>query len=79
MKKIKSPEPVGVKGLSNTCAVVVCEVDDNIETVSYYVSSVGDDDMVKVHKAKIYYRVSDSEPYFNSVVGRMILSDFIKY
>jgi hypoxanthine phosphoribosyltransferase len=79
MKKIKAPEPVGVLSLSNTAAVVVCDIDDNGETVSYYISSVGNDDMVKVHTAKIYYRVRDNEPYFNSVVGRMILSDFSKY
>lgn len=79
MKKIKAPQPVGIKGLSNICAVVVCDVNDSDETVSYYISSVEDNDMVKVHKAKIYYRVIDNEAYFNSVVGRMLLSDFIKY
>lgn len=81
MKKVKVTEltPVGVLSLSNTAAVVVCDVDENGEIVSYYITSVGNADMVKVHKAKIYYRVRDNEPYFNSIVGRMLLSDFIKY
>lgn len=68
-----------VLSLSNTAAVVISNVDDNSETVKYYISTVGEDYMVKVHTAKIYYRVRDNEPYFNSVVGRMILSDFIRY
>lgn len=79
MKKVEAPQPLCVMALSNTAAVVVSDIDDNGETVSYYITSVGTDYMVKVHKAKIYYRVSDNEPYFNSVVGRMLLSDFIKY
>lgn len=81
MKKLKATEltSVGVFGLSNTSAVVISGIDESVETVSYYLSTVDDDDMVKVHKAKIYYRVSDDEAYFNSIVGRMLLSDFIKY
>lgn len=79
MKKIEAPQPVSVLGLSNTSAIVISDIDDNGESVSYYILSVGTDYMVKVHKAKIYYRVSDAEPYFNSVVGRMLLSDFSKY
>lgn len=81
MKKLKATEltPIGVFGLSNTAAVVISDVDDFGETVSYYVDTVGADDIVEVHKAKIYYRVKDNEPYFNSILGRMLLSDFSKY
>lgn len=79
MKKVKATAltTVGVFGLSNTAAVVISDIDESDETVSYYLSTVGTDYMVKVHKAKIYYRVSDNEPYFNSIFGRMLLSNFI--
>jgi len=79
MKKIKAPQPVAVMSLCNSTAVVISDVDDYGETVSYYVSSVGDNDMVEVHKAKIYYHVKDNTTYFNSIIGRMLLDNFIKY
>lgn len=81
MKKLEATEltPIGVFGLSNTAAIVVSNIDEYGETVEYYIATVGYADTVKVHKAKIYYRVSDAEPYFNSIVGRMLLSDFIRY
>ena len=80
MKKIKAPQPIAVMSLCNTTAVVLSDVDDYGETVNYYLSTVGDNDMVEVHRAKIYYRVRDNEPYFNSVYdGRMLLNNFSKY
>lgn len=81
MKKLKATEltPVGVFGLSNTAAVVLSDIDEYGETVKYYIATVGYGDMVEVHKAKIYYRVKDGAPYFNSVVGRMLLDNFMKY
>ena len=77
MKKLADLKPVAVMGLSNTAAVVISELDDVGETVRYYVTT-GAADMVKVHRAKIYYR-RDGAPYFRSVVGRMLLDNFMRY
>ena len=78
MKKLADLKPVAVMGLSNTAAVVISELDDAGETVRYYMTT-GATDMVKVHRAKVYYRASDGAPYFNSVVGRMLLDNFMRY
>ena len=77
MKKLADLKPIAVMGLSNTAAVVISELDDAGETVRYYVTT-GAADMVKVHRAKIYYR-RDGAPYFRSVVGRMLLDNFMAY
>lgn len=79
MKKMKAPQPIAVMSLCNAAAVVISDIDDYGETVKYYISIVGNDNMVEVHKAKIYYHVGDNEPYFNSIIGRMLLDNFIKY
>ena len=79
MKKIKAPQPIAIMSLCNTASIVIYDIDDYGETVNYYLSTVGDNDMVEVHKAKIYYHVRDNEPYFNSVYGRMLIDNFIKY
>jgi len=79
MKKMKAPQPIAVTSLCNVAAVVISDIDDYGESVSYYVSIVDNNDMVEVHKAKIYYRVRDNAPYFNSVQGRMLIDNFIKY
>jgi len=79
MKKIKAPQPVAVMSLCNSTAVVISDVDDYGETVKYYISIVGNDNMVEVHKAKIYYHVGNNAPYFNSVYGHMLIDNFIKY
>ena len=78
MKKLTDLKPVAVMGLSNTAAVVISEIDAADETVRYYVTT-GAADMVKVHRAKVYYRASDGAPYFRSVVGRMSLDNFMRY
>ena len=79
MKKIKAPQPIATMPLCNTSAIVISDVDNYGETVKYYISSVSNNDMVEVHRAKIYYRVRDGVPYFNSVMGRMLIDNFIKY
>lgn len=78
MKKIKAPQPIATMPLSNTSVIVIYDIDDYGETVSYYLAAANDD-MVKVHKAKIYYHVRDNTPYFNSICGRMLIDNFIKY
>ena len=78
MKKIQAPKPIASMGLSNVAAVVLSEIDAAGETVHYYMTT-GATDMVKVHRAKIYYRASDGAPYFRSVVGRMALDNFMAY
>ena len=77
MKKLADFKPVAVMGLSNTAAIVISELDAAGETVHYCVTtgiSVG-----KVHRARVYYRASDGAPYFRSIVGRMILDNFMRY
>lgn len=78
MKKIKAPQPIAVMPLCNSTAVVISDVDDYGETVKYYLAT-DNNDMVKVHKAKIYYHIRDNAPYFNSICGRMMIDNFIKY
>ena len=77
MKKLEELKPVAVMGLSNTAAVVISEIDDAGEAVRYYVTT-GATDMVKVHHARVYYR-RDGAPYFRSVIGRMLLDNFMRY
>ncbi len=77
MKKMQAPKPIASMGLSNVAAVVLSEIDAAGENVKYYVTT-GAADMVKVHRAKVYYR-RDGAPYFRSVVGRMLLDNFMRY
>lgn len=77
MKKIKAPQPIAAMTLSNTAAVFISEIDDQGDFVKYYLNTADNDTLVKLHKAKIYYR-ADGAPYFNSLVGRMQLGNFIK-
>lgn len=76
MKKLEELKPIASMGLSNTAAVVICEIDAAEETLEYYVTT--GEDPVKVHRARVYYR-RDGAPYFNSVVGRMLLDNFMRY
>ena len=78
MKKIKAPKPIAVMPLCNTATLVISDIDGYGETVSYYLAT-DNNNMVEVHKAKIYYHVRDNEPYFNSIYGHMPLDNFIKY
>ena len=78
MKKIKAPQPIAIMSLCNTASIVIYDIDDYGETVRYYLAT-DNDDMVEVHKAKIYYHVRDNAPYFNSGYGRMLIDNFIKY
>ena len=78
MKKLTDLKPVAVMGLSNTAAVVISDLDAAGENLKYYVTT-GATDMVKVHRAKIYYRASDGAPYFSSIAGRMLLDNFMRY
>lgn len=77
MKKLADLKPVAVMGLSNTAAVVISDLDAAGENVKYYVTT-GAADMVKVHRAKVYYR-RDGAAYFNSIAGRMLLDNFMRY
>jgi len=76
MKKLADLKPVAVMGLSNTAAVVISELDTAGENLKYYVTTGGD--YVKVHRAKVYYR-RDGAAYFNSIAGRMLLDNFMRY
>jgi len=75
MKKL---EAIASIGLSNTAAVLITAIDDMDERVSYYVSVVDEEKTPKIHHAKIRYTVKDGEPYFDSIVGRMHLSQAMR-
>ena len=77
MKKIQAPQPIASLILSNTAAVFISEIDDQGENVKYYLSTANNDIMVKLHTAKIHYNM-DGSTYFNTVVGRMRLDNFMK-
>lgn len=77
MKKIQAPQPIASMPLSNTAAVFISELDDQGDFVKYYLNTADNDTLVKLHTAKIYYR-ADGAPYFNSLVGRMLLDNFMK-
>jgi len=77
MKKLADLNPVAVMPLSNTAAIAISEIDAAGESLKYYVTTGGE--AVKVHRAKVYYRASDGAPYFRSVVGRMLLDNFMRY
>ena len=77
MKKLADLNPVAVMPLSNTAAIAISEIDAAGESLKYYVTT-GAADMVKVHRAKVYYR-RDGAPYFRSVCGRMLLDNFMRY
>ena len=65
-------------GLTNTAAVLILDIDETGESVTYCVSTLGEERAPKSHHAKIYYTVRDNEPYFNSIVGRMHLSQAMR-
>lgn len=71
-------EAIATIGLTNTAAVLILDVDETGENVTYCVSVVDEKKAPKNHHAKIYYTRKDNEPYFNSVLGRMHLSQAMK-
>ena len=64
--------------ITNTTALLITNIDDAGENVTYCISVLDDEKAPKSHHAKINYTIRDSEPYFNSILGRMHLSQAMK-
>ena len=64
--------------ITNTSALLITDIDEAGETVTYYVSVLDDDKAPKIHHAKINYTIKDNDPYFNSILGRMHLSQAMR-
>jgi len=64
--------------ITNTTAVIITDIDEAGETVTYCVSVLDEAQAPKSHHAKISYTLRDSEPYFNSILGRMHLSQAMR-
>lgn len=64
--------------ITNTTAVIITDINATNEIVTYYVSVVDEEQAPKIHHAKIYYTRKNGEPYFNSIIGRMHLSQAMR-
>lgn len=64
--------------ITNTTALLITDIDEMSENVTYCISILDDEKAPKSHHAKINYTIRDSEPYFNSILGRMHLSQAMK-
>lgn len=64
--------------ITNTTAVIITDINAMTENVTYYVSVVDEEQAPKKHHAKIYYTRKNNEPYFNSILGRMHLSQAMR-
>ena len=64
--------------ITNTTALLITDLDETGERVTYCVSALGEEKAPKSHHAKINYTIRDNEPYFNSILGRMHLSQAMK-
>lgn len=75
---MKKREAIASIGITNTTAVIITDIDEAGESVTYCVSVVDEKQAPKSHHAKINYTVKDGEPYFNSIIGRMHLSEAMR-
>lgn len=75
---MKKREAIASIGITNTTAVIITDIDEAGESVTYCVSVVDEEQAPKSHHAKINYTVKDGEPYFNSIIGRMHLSEAMR-
>ena len=64
--------------ITNTTALLITDLDEAGENVTYCVSVLDEEKAPKSHHAKISYTIKDSEPYFNSILGRMHLSQAMR-
>mgnify|MGYP004695324873 CR=1 FL=1 len=64
--------------ITNTTVLLITDLDEAGENVTYCVSVMDEEKAPKSHHAKIYYTIKDNEPYFNSIIGRMHLSEAMK-
>ena len=77
---MKKREAIASIGITNTTAVIITDIDEMgmDESVEYCISVVDEEQAPKSHHAKINYTVKDGEPYFNSIIGRMHLSEAMR-
>jgi len=75
---MKKREAIASIGITNTTAVIITDIDEAGESVNYCVSVVDEEKAPKNHHAKINYTIKDGEPYFNSIIGRMHLSEAMR-
>lgn len=64
--------------ITNTTALLITDMDEAGETVTYCVSVLDEEEAPKSHHAKINYTIKDSDPYLNSIIGRMHLSQAMR-
>ena len=64
--------------ITNTSALLITDIDEVNETVTYCVSVLDEKEAPKSHHAKINYTIKDNDPYFNSILGRMHLSEAMR-
>lgn len=75
---MKKREAIASIWITSTTAVIITELDEAGESVTYCISVVDEEQAPKSHHAKIYYTRKDNEPYFNSIIGRMHLSEAMR-
>ena len=75
---MKKREAFASIAITNTTALLITDVDDAGENVTYCVSVLDEEKAPKSHHAKINYTIRDNEPYFESIVGRMHLSQAMR-
>jgi len=75
---MKKREAIASIGITNTTALIITDIDEAGESVTYCVSVVDDEKVPKSHHAKINYTVKNNDPYFNSILGRMYLSQAMR-
>lgn len=77
MKKRKA---IATIGITNTTALLITDIDQIgiDERVQYCISTLDEDEAPRTRYGKIHYNHSNGEPYFNSILGRMYLSQAIR-
>ena len=75
---MKKQQALASISITNTTAVIITDIDAMSESVTYYVSIMDEEQAPKMHHAKIGYTLKNGSPYFNSILGRMHLSQAMR-
>ena len=75
---MKKREAIASIGITNTTAVIITDIDETGESVTYCIGVSDTEQTPKSHHAKINYTIKNGEPYFNSILGRMHLSQAMR-
>lgn len=75
---MKKREAIASIGITNTTALLILDIDEMDGSLTYYISVVDDEKIPKSHHAKINYTVKNNDAYFNSILGRMHLSQAMR-